>query len=185
MKIAISSKGTDLESQVGPRFGRSQYFIIVDPAIRAFEVVNNEAAALSGGASIQAAQTVVNAGADTVVTGSLGPNSTNALMAAGLKVYLGASGTVRESLEQLKEGRLHEASKPATDMQASGIGGADGRGMGLGMGLGRRQECGGGSRIDPIGDCVCPACGARVPHQPGDPCFGQRCPKCGAGTRRI
>jgi len=189
MKVAISSKGIDLESQVDPRFGRSQYFIIVDPAIRAFEVVNNEAAALSGGAGIQAAQTVVNAGADTVVTGSLGPNSTNALMAAGLKVYLGASGTVRESLEQLKEGRLHEASKPATDMQASGVGGAnapaDGRGMGRGMGLGRRWGSGGPRGLGPIGECVCPGCGARVPHQAGIPCFEQQCPRCGAGMRRF
>jgi predicted Fe-Mo cluster-binding NifX family protein len=115
MKIAISSKGTDLEAQIDPQFGRCQYFIIVDSATEAFEVVDNKAAALSGSAGIQAAQTVVNAGADAVARGSLGPNSTNASMATGLKVYLGASGTVRESLEQLGRGRLQDASKPVRD----------------------------------------------------------------------
>jgi predicted Fe-Mo cluster-binding NifX family protein len=98
MKVAISSKGIDLESQVDPRFGRSQYFIIVDPAIRAFEVVNNEAAALSSGAGILAAQIVLNAGADVVITGSLLSNTTNALEAADMKVYHGASGNARRAV---------------------------------------------------------------------------------------
>jgi predicted Fe-Mo cluster-binding NifX family protein len=189
MKIAISSKGTDLEAQVDPQFGRCQYFIIVDSATEGFEVVDNKAAVLSGGAGIQTAQTVVNSGSAAVVTGSLGPNSTNALMVAGLKVYLGASGTVREALQQLKEGKLHETSKAATNMQASGVGGgnapADSRGMGRGMGLGRRWGSGGPRGLGQIGECVCPGCGARVPHQTGIPCFEQQCPRCGAGMRRF
>ena len=101
MKVAISSKGSDLEAQVDPRFGRCRYFIIVDPATKAFEVLDNEAAAISGGAGIQAAQIVANAGVDAVVTGSVGPNATDVLAAAGVKTYLGASGTVREALQQL------------------------------------------------------------------------------------
>ena len=31
----------------------------------------------------------------------------------------------------------------------------------------------------PGGDCVCPTCGARTPHQPGKPCYDVPCPKCG------
>ncbi len=189
MKIAISSKGTDLDAQVDPRFGRSQYFIIVDPASQAFDVVYNKAAALSGGAGIQAAQIVINAGADAVVTGSLGPNATNVLAAAGLKVYLNASGTVREALQQLEGGQLQDASKPATDAQAGGVGGGNapavGRGMGRAMGAGRRRGRGGGRGFGPIGECVCPVCGARVPHQAGVPCFEQQCSRCGIGMRRF
>ena len=30
MKVAVSSSGRDLESQVDPRFGRSPYYIIID-----------------------------------------------------------------------------------------------------------------------------------------------------------
>ena len=189
MKIAISTKGTDLEAQVDPQFGRCHYFIIVDPATEAFDVVDNKAAALSGGAGIQAAQTVVNTGANAVVTGSLGPNSTNALIAAGLKVYLGASGTVREALQQIDRGQLQDASKSAGDAQAGGVAGGYapgvGRGIRRGMGAGSRRGRGGGRGLGPAGECVCINCGARVPHQAGVPCFEQQCPQCGGGMRRF
>jgi hypothetical protein len=29
------------------------------------------------------------------------------------------------------------------------------------------------------GNCVCPSCGTKVPHQQGNPCFNMSCPKCG------
>ncbi len=189
MKIAISSKGTDLEAQVDPQFGRCQHFIIIDPESTAFEVVDNKAAAQSGGAGIQAAQTVVNAGANAVVTGRLGPNSTNALVAAGLKVYLGASGTVREALQQFDRGRLQDASQAAGEVPADGAAGDNApgvrRGMGRGMGFARGWGHGGGRGLGPAGECVCINCGARVPHQAGGPCFTQKCPHCGGGMRRF
>jgi predicted RNA-binding Zn-ribbon protein involved in translation (DUF1610 family) len=31
----------------------------------------------------------------------------------------------------------------------------------------------------PGGECVCPSCGARLPHQAGAPCYDISCPKCG------
>ncbi|MDD5094373.1 MAG: hypothetical protein PHV74_08355 [Dehalococcoidia bacterium] len=44
----------------------------------------------------------------------------------------------------------------------------------------------GGSRpgSGPGGNCVCPACGEKVPHQKGIPCYGVNCPKCGSGMVR-
>jgi predicted Fe-Mo cluster-binding NifX family protein len=176
--------------QVESQFGRCHYFIIVDSATEAYKVVDNKAATLGGNASIQAAQTVVNAVAEAVVTGSLGPNSTNALTAAGLKVYLGASGTVREALQQLDRGQLQDASKSAADTQSvSGAGGyvpGVGRGMGRGMGAGGRGwGRGGGRGLGPAGECVCISCGDRVPHQAGVPCFEQQCPRFGGGMRRF
>jgi hypothetical protein len=47
------------------------------------------------------------------------------------------------------------------------------RGMGRGMG-GPRQGDGG------TDTCVCPSCGAKVPHERGTPCMETTCPKCGA-----
>ncbi len=29
------------------------------------------------------------------------------------------------------------------------------------------------------GNCICMACGTKVPHRPGVPCREERCPKCG------
>jgi predicted Fe-Mo cluster-binding NifX family protein len=53
MKIAISSTGSDLESEVDPRFGRCQYFIIVDLDDMSFEAVANTNMAQGSGVGIQ------------------------------------------------------------------------------------------------------------------------------------
>ena len=44
MKIAISATGTTLDAEVDPRFGRCQYFIIVDPETMQFEALENSGA---------------------------------------------------------------------------------------------------------------------------------------------
>jgi hypothetical protein len=46
-------------------------------------------------------------------------------------------------------------------------------------GLGRGQGRGSNQGIGPGGNCVCPACGIKVAHQPGVPCYSMLCPKCG------
>lgn len=127
MKIAISSSGKDLDSQIDPRFGRCQYFIFVDPETMEFEASENEGLMASGGAGVQAAQLIVQKGAKALITGNLGPNAASALSASGIKVYLVSGGTVREGTEAFKAGKLQEASG-ATVPPHFGMGG--GRGMG-------------------------------------------------------
>jgi len=43
----------------------------------------------------------------------------------------------------------------------------------------------GGFGLGPGGECVCPRCGARVPHQRGIPCYSVKCPKCGSPMVRA
>ena len=139
MRIAISSSGSDLDAEVDPRFGRCRYFVIVDSETKEFEVLDNQAVMTSGGAGIQAAQIVANSGVDAVITGHLGPNAADTLAAAGLKIYLGASGTVREALQQYKSGQLQESSGPTVESHfgTGGVGGGAGAGRGRGGGRGR------------------------------------------------
>ncbi len=127
MKIAISSSGKGLDSQIDPRFGRCQYFIFVDPETMEFEASENEGLMASGGAGVQAAQMVAKKGANTLITGNLGPNAASALSASGIKVHLVSGGTIREVTEAFKAGKLQEASG-ATVPPHFGMGGA--RGMG-------------------------------------------------------
>ena len=59
-----------------------------------------------------------------------------------------------------------------------------GSGPGTGKGIGRSgQGVGrmGGTRsgAGPGGKCVCPACGAKAPHQRETPCNNMSCPNCG------
>ncbi|NOR48922.1 MAG: dinitrogenase iron-molybdenum cofactor biosynthesis protein [Methanosarcinaceae archaeon] len=110
MKIAITSSGDNLDSQMDPRFGRCQYFVIVDPDTMDFEAMQNESAMASGGAGIQAAQTIVNVGINAVITGNVGPNAFEVLSASGIETMTGASGTVRQALELYKSGSLQSSA---------------------------------------------------------------------------
>lgn len=57
-----------------------------------------------------------------------------------------------------------------------GMGPGTGRGLGRCRGRGRTGQAG----TAPVGNCVCPLCGASVPHEAGTPCSLRSCPKCGA-----
>ena len=46
-----------------------------------------------------------------------------------------------------------------------------------------RGRMGGTKAAGPGGNCVCPNCNKRAPHQLGVPCTSQKCPKC--GTKMI
>ena len=118
MKIAITSSGDNLDSQMDPRFGRCQYFVIVDPDTMDFEAMQNESAMASGGAGIQAAQTIVNVGINTLITGNVGPNAFEVLSAAGIETMTGASGTVRQALELYKSGSLQSAASATVGSHA-------------------------------------------------------------------
>jgi len=126
MKIAVSANENSLDSQIDPRFGRCQYFLIVDPETMELEAVSNKGASASGGAGIQAAQTVANKGVSVLITGDIGPNAFQTLSSAGIKVFTGASGTIKEALEQYKSGSLRQASGATAEIHA----GIKGRGRG-------------------------------------------------------
>jgi predicted Fe-Mo cluster-binding NifX family protein len=141
MKVAVSSTGKTLDSAIDPRFGRCSWFVIVEPEDMSFEAFSNESIALGRGAGIQTAQSIVSKGATALLTGNCGPNAMSALSAAGLKVILGQSGTVREAIERYKRGEL--SSAPAANVEAH-YGMGTGRGMGCGRGMGRGTGMGGG-----------------------------------------
>jgi len=107
MKIAVTSHGKDLDSQVDPRFGRAAYIIIVDSETMDFEVLDNkENLNAFKGAGIQAASNIVDKGAELLLTGFCGPNAFKTLNTAGVKVADNASGTVREAVKAFLDGKM-------------------------------------------------------------------------------
>jgi predicted Fe-Mo cluster-binding NifX family protein len=112
MKIAITSIGKTLEAEVDPRFGRAACFIIIDTETMEFTAVENANVAAGGGAGISSAKTIIDAGAQAVLTGNCGPNAHRTLAAAGVKLYTGVHGTVREAVKQFKAGKVAEATGP-------------------------------------------------------------------------
>lgn len=136
MKIVVSATSDDLDAQIDPRFGRCQYFVIVDTETMSFEALPNTAAGATGGAGIQAARMVANKGVQAVLTGSVGPNAFQVLSITGIRIVTGVQGTVREAVEKFKRGQLREIIAPTAPM-GFGMGGGYGMGMGRGRGLGR------------------------------------------------
>jgi predicted Fe-Mo cluster-binding NifX family protein len=110
MKIAVTSQGTDLDAMVDPRFGRAAYLIVVDSDTNDFQVIDN-AANLNAmkGAGIQAAGSIVDSGAEVLLTGSCGPNAFKALQAGKVAVANGASGTIKEAVQTYLDGKLSHA----------------------------------------------------------------------------
>jgi predicted Fe-Mo cluster-binding NifX family protein len=137
MRVAVSSSGKDLDSQIDPRFGRCAYFLIVETDDMEFEAFDNENIALGGGAGIQSAQFVASLGAKAVITGNCGPNAVRTLSAAGIELFIGQTGTVREAIERHKHGKLRPTSEAdVADHYGVGMGRGMGRGMGQGTGGG-------------------------------------------------
>ncbi len=146
MRIVVTSNGADLDAPASPVFGRCPTYVFVDTETFEFETVENPAMNAAGGAGIQAAQFVVERGAQAVVTGNIGPNASNVFQPAGVLVYLFGGGTVRQAVEAYKAGQLPAAGGANVQAHAGmgmGQGMGMGRGMGRGMGMGMGRRAGG------------------------------------------
>jgi len=113
MKLCITSEGITLDAKVDPRFGRCQNFIFFDTDTGIFEACENANAQFQGGAGIQSGQLVVSKGVKAVLTGNVGPNAHQVLSAAGISVFTGVSGTVKEAVENYKNGKYKSADAPS------------------------------------------------------------------------
>jgi predicted Fe-Mo cluster-binding NifX family protein len=136
MQIVVTATAGDLDAPASPVFGRCPTYVFVDTQTMDFEAIENPAISASGGAGIQAAQFVVERGAQAVVTGSVGPNAFNVLHAADVSVYTFGGGTVRQAVERYKAGHLSAVAAASAPAHA-GMGMGRGRGTGGGRGMGR------------------------------------------------
>ena len=116
MKIAISAQNGSMDAQADPRFGRAKCFIVIDTETGGFSSHDNAMNLNAAqGAGIQAAKNVADLGVRAVVTGNVGPKAHATLSAAGIEIYTGASGTVRDALEAFRAGKLARAEKANVD----------------------------------------------------------------------
>lgn len=131
MKIAISANQPNLEGDLDPRFGRCDYFIIIDPDTMEFKAMENPYAKAMGGVGPDTAHFIVQQDVQVVITGSIGMNAHQALRSAGIEMFTGVRGSVRDAINAYKSAQLQSISPseaPPTFPTWTG----------KGMGLGRR-----------------------------------------------
>lgn len=121
MKVCVTALGPGEAAQVDPRFGRCQFFVFFDLHARTFEGLANPNIDSSGGAGIQSAQFVASKGAAIVLTGHVGPNAFRTLSAAGVTIFTGAAGTVKDALDAYEAGKLAKIAAPDS-VSKSGMG---------------------------------------------------------------
>lgn len=153
MKIAVSSYGEDLNSQIDPRFGKCAYFLIVNTDDMSFEAFENKGVALTGGAGIQAAQLIISKGAKALITGNCGPKAAQTLSMGGVELFDGQTGSVEKAIEKYNSNNLTSTINAEQDVSnipvnsGGGMGMGGGRGSGgCGRGMGRGGGGGGGGR---------------------------------------
>lgn len=117
MKIAVVAKGKTLRSQVDDRFGRCLFFIVVDLESMGFEAIKNPGLEERDAAGIEACRILINKGVDAVVVKNIGHNALVTLNGSGIRVYVGASGTVFNAIEKLKKEELASTERPTVGFQ--------------------------------------------------------------------
>lgn len=109
MKIAITSTGQELTSAICPRFGRTDYFIIVDPDTLEFEVISNPNSKAVGGAGIQSSQIMINHDVASVLSGRVGMNAFRVLESAGIEVFENMEGSVLDAIKIYNEKNISKS----------------------------------------------------------------------------
>ena len=110
MKIAISSTGKNLENEVDTRFGRCNYFLIVeikDKKIKDFKAIENTAKTQTGGAGITAGEIVANQKVDAVITVNTGPRAFSVFDQLKIKIYQG-QGKIKQVIQDFLDKKLKE-----------------------------------------------------------------------------
>ncbi len=86
MKICVTSKGSDMNSEMDERFGRCAYFAFYETESKKTEFVKNDFAEGSGGVGTKAAAFMAENKVSVLITGHVGDNADKGLKAAGIKV---------------------------------------------------------------------------------------------------
>ncbi len=111
MKIAFTTKGTEWNSEMDPRFGRTEFILVYDDEKEEFTSFDNrEIENEAHGAGPKTSQKLFEMGPEVLITGNgPGGNAATVLEKAGIKIYIGAGQMlVKEAYEAYKNNSLKE-----------------------------------------------------------------------------
>jgi predicted Fe-Mo cluster-binding NifX family protein len=109
MRISVPSMGNrGMDEMVGEHFGRVPTYTIYDTETDNVEVISNTSEHMGG--TGYPPELLANAGVNVMVCGGLGRRAIMMFEEMGIRVYVGASGTVRAAIEMFQAGSLAEAT---------------------------------------------------------------------------
>lgn len=109
MKIGIPSMGEKgLDEQVGEHFGRVPTYTIVDLDSDEVKVVDNTSHHMGGRGDPP--EIMKQQGVCAMLCRGLGRRAIDLFQQLGIDVYIGASGSVRDTVEAFKQGQLKQAT---------------------------------------------------------------------------
>ncbi len=114
MKLVFTTKGTEWDSPMDPRFGRTEFFFVYDEESKEVQTYDNRTVAGEAhGAGPKAAQKLGEFGAEVLITGNgPGGNAGMVMQATGTSVFVGASDmTVKEAYEAYCNGSLRQPQR--------------------------------------------------------------------------
>jgi len=109
MKVCIPTYKGGLDDYVCEHFGRAESFTIYDTETGEVKVVRNTSEHFGGIG--RPPELIRAAGADAVICSGMGAKAIALFKSFGIKVYMGASGRVRDAIDQFLAGKLVEADE--------------------------------------------------------------------------
>jgi predicted Fe-Mo cluster-binding NifX family protein len=112
MRIAFTVLDKD-EMIMDESFGRAKLFLVYDTEKDKWEQYENtQNIKASQGAGLQAAQTIINANADVLISKNIGPKAFNLLGSQNVKTYSTDEKNVKLALNLFLDGKLKEMVNP-------------------------------------------------------------------------
>lgn len=109
MKTCLPSNGTDLSTLLADSFEYCSYFVLVDAnQQKIITFILNDAQTAARGACVLTAQLIIDQKVQTIITPKIDSLTLKILQKAGIRIYLGINGTLRENIDLLSQGRLVE-----------------------------------------------------------------------------
>ncbi|MFX0151360.1 MAG: NifB/NifX family molybdenum-iron cluster-binding protein [Candidatus Hodarchaeota archaeon] len=109
MRLCVPSNNDGgLDDQVGYHFGRVPNYTIFDDSSNEVEIIENTSSH-RGGTKLPA-ELLREHNVDVMICGGIGRRAIQLFEQAGVEIYIGAQGAVRDAIEQFKQKKLTMAT---------------------------------------------------------------------------
>ncbi|BDZ66850.1 NifB/NifX family molybdenum-iron cluster-binding protein [Methanobacterium ferruginis] len=101
-----------LKGEISQHLGKTPYFVLIrweNDEIEDLQVLESKGKHMGGG--MTPGEFITGSGAEALLCGNLGSKAIQMIQSAGINVYVGATGTVIDALQDWAEGKLQKANQ--------------------------------------------------------------------------